>query len=103
IGKVSSNYRFAGPFIVRLVGLTLAAVGLLVLVATVLAFMVVRREVGGAGVLVGLAVALLVGLCALLAVRRAVVVRLDDRGYQVRPVRGAGVPRAGWEGVEDAG
>jgi hypothetical protein len=98
---VSSNYRFAGPFIVRLVGLALAAVGLLVLVLTLFAFMVVRREVGGAGVLVGLAVALLVGLCALLVVRRAVVVRLDDRGYQVRLVRGAGVHRAGWKEVED--
>src|SRR3954452_18140515 len=62
--------------------------------------MVVRREVGGAGVLVGLAVALLVGLCALLAVRRVVVVRLDDRGYQVRLVRGAGVHRAVWKEVE---
>jgi hypothetical protein len=98
---VSSNYRFAGPFVVRLVGLALAAVGVLVLLLTVLAVMVVRRDVGGTGVLVVLVVALLVGLCALAVVRRTVVVRLDDSGYQVRLVRGAGVQRAGWTEVED--
>lgn len=98
---MSSNYRFAGPFIVRLVGLALAAVGVLVLLLTVLAVTVVRRDVGGPGVVVGLAAAALVGLCALAVVRRAVVVRLDDSGYQVRLVRGAGVQRAGWTDVED--
>lgn len=98
---MSSNYRFAGPFIVRLVGLALAGVGVLVLLLTVLAVTVVRRDVGGPGVVVGLAAALLVGLCALAVVRRAVVVRLDDSGYQVRLVRGAGVQRAGWTDVED--
>ena len=98
---MSSNYRFAGPFVVRLVGLALAAVGVLVLLLTVLAVMVVRRDVGGTGVLVVLVVALLVGLCALAVVRRTVVVRLDDSGYQVRLVRGAGVQRAGWTEVED--
>ena len=98
---MSSNYRFAGPFIVRLVGLALAGVGLLVLLLTVLVVAVVRRHVGGAGVVVGLAVALLLGLCAVAAVRRAVVVRLDDSGYQVRLVRGAGVHRAGWKEVDD--
>jgi hypothetical protein len=98
---VSSNYRFAGPFIVRLVGLALAGVGVLVLLLTVLAVTVVRRDVGGTGVLVGLAVALVVGLGALAVVRRTVVVRLDDSGYQVRLVRGAGVQRAGWTEVED--
>lgn len=98
---MSSNYRFAGPFIVRLVGLALAGVGVLVLLLTVLAVTVVRRDVGGTGVVVGLAVALLVGLCAFAVVRRTVVVRLDDSGYQVRLVRGAGVQRAGWTEVED--
>lgn len=98
---MSSNYRFAGSFIVRLVGLAVAGLGLLVLLLTVLVVAVVRRDVGGAGVVVGLAVALLLGLCAVAAVRRAVVVRLDDSGYQVRLVRGAGVHRAGWKEVDD--
>lgn len=98
---MSSNYRFAGPFIVRLVGLALAGVGVLVLLLTVLAVTLVRRDVGGTGVVVGLAAALVVGLCALAVVRRTVVVRLDDTGYQVRLVRGAGVQRAGWTEVED--
>lgn len=98
---MSSNYRFAGAFIVRLAGLALAGLGALVLVVTVLAVTLVRRELAGTGVLLGLAAALLVGLCALAAMRRAVVVRLDDRGYRVRLVRGAGVQRAGWKEVED--
>lgn len=98
---MSSNYRFAGPFIVRLVGLALAGVGVLVLLLTVLAVTVVRRDVAGPGAVVGLAAALVVGLCALAVVRRTVVVRLDDSGYQVRLVRGAGVQRAGWTEVED--
>jgi hypothetical protein len=98
---VSSNYRFAGPFIVRLAGLALAGVGVLVLVLTVLAVTLVRHDIARPGVLIGLTVALLMALCAVAAVRRAVVVRLDDRGYQVRLVRGAGVHRAGWKEVED--
>ena len=33
--------------------------------------------------------------------RRATVVRLDDAGYRVRLVRGAGVKQARWTDVED--
>jgi hypothetical protein len=32
--------------------------------------------------------------------RRAVVVHLDERGYRVRMIRGAGVPAAPWTDVE---
>jgi hypothetical protein len=98
---VSSNYRFADPFIVRLLGLAIAGTGVLVLLLTVVALTLVRVEVGGGGLLGALAAVLLVGVGALLAVRRVVVVRLDDRGYRVRLVRGAGVHRAGWKEVED--
>ena len=99
---MSSNYRFAGPFIVRLVGLALAAVGVLVLLGTVLAATVLPGRVSGSGALAVLVTVLLLGLGGLLAVRRATVVRLDVSGYQVRHVRGAGVRQAGWREVEDA-
>lgn len=96
---MSSNYRFARPLIVRLTGLALAGAGVLVLV-TVVGLTVSAADAGPA-VLAALAVVALVGLAGLVAVRRAVVVRLDDRGYQVRHVRGAGVRQAGWREVED--
>jgi hypothetical protein len=37
----------------------------------------------------------------LLVTRRSFVVRLDDAGYQVRLIRGAGVKQARWKDVED--
>jgi hypothetical protein len=99
---VSSSYRFSGPFIVRLMGLGLATVGLLVLV---LAGLAVAFSLPGSVLTAGLVVALvawlgvLVGLALL---RRRAVVRLDEVGYRVRFVRGAGVRQAGWKDVEDA-
>ena len=47
----------------------------------------------------GLAAVLVAGH---LLTRRAYVVRLDEDGYQVRMVRGAGVRAARWTEVEDA-
>jgi hypothetical protein len=47
----------------------------------------------------GVAVAALVG--ALVLLRRASVVRLDEVGYRVRFVRGAGAEAARWTDVED--
>ena len=94
-----SSYRLAAPFAVRLVGVCLAAVGVLVLVLAVLvAALSLPIVVLSVGVLVAVAAVLLLGLAA---TRRAVVVRLDDSGYQVRYVRGAGVHRAEWKDVED--
>lgn len=102
IGGVSSSYRFAGPFIVRLMGLGLAAVGLLVLVFAGLA---VLLSLSGAALSAGLLVALVAWLGVLVGftlLRRREVVRLDEVGYRVRFVRGAGVRQAGWKEVEDA-
>ncbi len=99
---VSSSYRFAGPFIVRLAGLGLALVGLLalllVLVVTVASL---PDAVLGAGLLVVL-VAWLAVLVAVAVLRRREVVRLDEVGYRVRHIRGAGVREATWKDVEDA-
>ena len=101
IGAVSSNYRFAAPFIVRMMGIGLVAVGVLVLVWAGLA---VALSLPGALLSTGLLVAVVLWLLVLggvVALRRGDVVRLDEAGYRVRFVRGAGVRQAPWKDVED--
>ena len=98
---MSSNYRFAAPFIVRMMGIGLAAVGVLVLVWAGLA---VALSLPGAWLSTGLLVAVVLWLLVLgclLVLRRGDVVRLDETGYRVRFVRGAGVRQAPWKDVED--
>jgi hypothetical protein len=97
---VSSRYRFSGPFALRVLGLSLVAVAvvLLVLVALV-AFLSLPGAVLATGVAVATVTLLTV---ALLAGRRPVVVSFDDTGYRIRHVRGAGVRQAAWSQVEDA-
>jgi hypothetical protein len=99
---MTSSYRFAGPFIVRLTGFGLGAVGALVLLlAGVVLVASLPSGVLTVGLLVALAAWLLVVVAAVV-LRRRVVVRLDDAGYRVRLVRGAGVREARWKDVEDA-
>ena len=98
---MSSNYRFAAPFIVRMMGSGLVAVGVLVLVWAGLAL---AFSLPGAALSTGLLVAVVLWLLVLgglVVLRRGDVVRLDETGYQVRFVRGAGVRRAPWKDVED--
>ena len=98
---MSSNYRFAAPFIVRMMGIGLVAVGVLVLVWAGLA---VALSLPGALLSTGLLVAVVLWLLVLggvVALRRGDVVRLDEAGYRVRFVRGAGVRQAPWKDVED--
>ena len=98
---MSSLYRFAVPFVVRLLGLGLALVGVLVLL---LAGVVLAASLPAAVLTVGLVVALVAAvlvLAGVAALRRRVVVRLDEDGYRVRSVRGAGVREARWKDVED--
>jgi hypothetical protein len=98
-----SSYRFSGPFVLRLLGVVVAGVGLLVLVlATLAAVLSLPPVVLGAGVLVAavLVVGLAIGL-GLVATRGVVVVRLDQTGYRIRFVRGAGVRQEVWNQVED--
>ena len=80
-------------------GLFLAALGVTVFVLTVLVGLfslpVVVLTVG-----VVVAVVLVFAVAGALS-RRPFVVRLDDAGYQVRFVRGAGVRQARWKDVED--
>ena len=99
---MSSSYRFAGPFIVRLAGLGLALVGVLALVLVVVATL---ASLPGEVLTAGLVAALLAWLGVLVGVavlRRREVVRFDDVGYRVRNIRGAGVREARWKDVEDA-
>lgn len=96
---MTSDYRLARPVVVRMMGAALMLAGLAVVLVglvgavlswpgTVLAGTVV---VAGAGVLA----------VALVLARRSVVVRLDESGYAVRWVRGAGVKEGRWKDVED--
>ena len=94
-----SDYRLSGPFAVRMLGLVLALGGGLVLLA---AGLVVLLSWPATVLSAVLAVAVLGVLAAGLALtRRATVVRLDETGYTVRLVRGAGVRSGLWKDVED--
>jgi hypothetical protein len=96
---VPSSYRFSGPFLLRLTGAGLVLMGVVVLVLVALvAVLSLPGQVLGAVVV--LAAAGIVA-CAVLWLRRPVVVRLDAEGYVVRWLRGAGVRRSSWRAVED--
>lgn len=97
---VPTVYRLAPSLVVRLTGAAMLVAALAVLASTVVA---AGTGVGPGAILV---VALL-GLGAVAGVgwwasRVAYVVRLDQLGYQVRLVRGAGVARARWVDVARA-
>ena len=96
---MSSDYRLSPAFGARLVGLLVVGLAVLVFVATgVVAVLDLHTLVLVPVALAGLAVIFALG--ALL--RRTPVVHLDDAGYRVRLIRGAGVREAGWKEVEDA-
>jgi hypothetical protein len=98
---VTSTYRFAAPFIVRMTGIGFVAVGLVVLFwAGVVVALSLPGAALSAGLVVGVVLWLLV-LGGLATLRRRDVVRLDETGYRVRFVRGAGVRQAPWKDVED--
>jgi hypothetical protein len=80
-------------------GIGLATVGLVVLVASGVVLLVDLP----AGTIAGLVVLAALGVVALAVLlgRRWYVVRLDETGYRVRLVRGAGRAQARWTEVED--
>lgn len=97
---MSSGYRLAPALAARLVGSLLVALASLILVVTLVVALLggpVAAVLGIAG-LVGVAILMV----AVLLRFRLLVVELDDQGYQVRLVRGAGVRAARWRDVEDA-
>ncbi len=97
---VVSDYRFAPALTARLMGLTLVALALLVLLGTIAAVLLDLPSV------VLLVLVLLVLVAISLTARRLrgreFAVRFTDDGYQVRHIRGAGVEAARWKDVEDA-
>ncbi|MDQ3615404.1 MAG: hypothetical protein M3393_02020 [Actinomycetota bacterium] len=99
IAAVASDFRFSQPLIARLSGVFLAAVGVFVLVLTaVVGILTMPLIVLLAGVVLAVAA---VAVAGFLAARGPVVVRLDETGYRVRMIRGAGVTQARWKDVED--
>jgi hypothetical protein len=96
---VPSAYRISSPLLVRILGVGLAAAGVLVLAVVVVGALLSWPV----GTLLTVVAVLWVVLAALVLVvpRLAPVVRLDDVGYRVRWVRGAGVRNGRWKDVED--
>jgi hypothetical protein len=97
---MTSGYRLAPAVAARLLGLLLVLLAVAVVIATVLAAVAdwpptVLLGTGVGGVVLGLGTAWWL-------LRGVRVVSLDEGGYRVRMVRGAGVKRAAWREVEDA-
>lgn len=95
---VVSDYRLSPAVTARLLGLTM--IGLAVLVAAVtmgIAFANLHSAF-----LLAPSIVLVVVVVALIVWSNSWVVRLGEDGYQVRRIRGAGVPAARWKEVEDA-
>ena len=99
IGVMSFGYRLAPALAARLVGLALVGCAALVLVATVL----VATLEWPSGLLVVVAGSALAATAALaVATRRTLLLRVDEAGYRVRWIRGAGTKAAAWREVADA-
>ncbi len=96
---MSSDYRLSPPVAVRLMGVGLALAGLLVLVVVLGGLLFSWPTAVLSTVVVAAFFAVL--LLALALWRLAPVVRLDEVGYEVRWVRGAGVRQGRWKDVED--
>ena len=98
IDGVASDYRLSGPLLARLLGFFLTGVGVAVLVLTLVGGALGLPSVITAGVVLAAVAILAAGF---LFARRSAVVSLDEDGYQVRLVRGAGVKSARWREVQD--
>ncbi|NYD43818.1 hypothetical protein [Nocardioides panaciterrulae] len=93
----ASDYRLAPAMVARLVGTLLVLLAILLFAVTTLAALLH----------LSLDLVVLVAAAGLVAVfglgyvltRRAVVVHLDEQGYRVRLIRGAGVSTAPWTDV----
>ncbi len=96
---MSSDYRLSPALGARLVGLLIVALAVLMFLVTgVVAVLNLHTLVLVPAALAVLAVVFAVGAL----VRGATVVHLDDEGYRVRLIRGAGVKQAAWTDVREA-
>lgn len=94
-----SDYRLAPRLSARLLGATLLFWGLLVFLATAIVVLLQAPVwLLSTTVLLCLVAVFSTGFWLTLT---SYVVRLDEAGYRVRFVRGAGVPRARWTDVKD--
>lgn len=93
------QYGLPASLRARLMGIALVVIALVLLGMTVLVA-VLRLPQDILSALVALVVVAVFGLGFFL-VRKWYVVRLDDHGYEVRFVRGAGTRKARWDDVED--
>lgn len=96
---MASEYRFSRALIARLMGSFLAGLGVLMLLVTALAG-ILGLPIIALSIEIVLVVAAVV-VAGWLLTGKAVVVRLEEDGYQVRLVRGAGVKQGRWKDVED--
>ncbi|MGN6251458.1 MAG: hypothetical protein ACTHNS_06560 [Marmoricola sp.] len=94
------DFGLAPALRARLMGVALLGLGALLVVVTIVVFLAELPV----GVLTAFVVLVVIGVFVLggALVRRWYVVRLDEVGYQVRFVRGAGVRSARWDDVLDA-
>ena len=95
---MASDYHLAAALRLRVLGGLLAVCGVTVLLLVVAVALGAPAPVLPVGAVLLVAAAVGAGWWA----GRAVVVRLGERGYRVRLVRGAGVREAAWRDVEDA-
>ncbi|WP_460823765.1 hypothetical protein [Nocardioides ungokensis] len=97
-GSTSSDYRLSPALGARLMGTLLVILAVALFAATALVALLHLPL----DLLVVLAVLGLVGVFVVgYALRKKYVVHLDDEGYRVRLVRGAGVSEASWKDVEE--
>lgn len=94
-----SDYRLSQAIVARILGFLIAGLGgLVVLLSLGVWLLDLPAAVLSIGIVLAVLLLLTVGF---LLTRGASVIRLDDAGYRVRLVRGAGVKQARWTDVED--
>jgi hypothetical protein len=99
---VTSEYHVGPGLLLRALGVLLGAAGLvLLLVAVLVGVLGWPHQVLTVTVVAAVAVVVATSLAGLWAGRRVSVVRLDDDGYRVRLLRGAGTRQARWRDIED--
>lgn len=96
---MQSDHRLAPALAARVLGLVLVVLAIGVVLVTLLASLLRWPP---AVFLVVAALGVLVVVAGGIVVTRVPMVSLDEHGYRVRMVRGAGVKEAAWEDVEDA-
>ncbi|GAA2140529.1 hypothetical protein GCM10009844_10220 [Nocardioides koreensis] len=98
-GSTSSDYRLSPALGARLMGTLLVLLALLLFASTALVALL-HLPLDLLVLLAFLGLVAVFGLGYVLT-RRTYVLRLDDEGYRVRLIRGAGVTTARWKDVEE--